>query len=262
MLFFLSHIARALARPLAGAGDEGSEDIEILVLRHQVKLLRGQAVPPRLRPVDRALLAFAARALPRDRWASFMVTPQTLLRWHRELVWRKWTYPVKRTGRPPMDPEICELICRMATENSRWGCVRIQGELHGLGIRVGATTIRSLLRRSDLGPAPRRSGASWSEFLRAQATGILACAFFTVETVFLKTLYELFFIEIGTRRVHVTGATANPDDTFVTQQARNLSFSSEDRAPVRFLIRDQDSKFAGSFSLAPWTKCSPPKVPR
>ncbi len=184
--------------------------------------------------MDRALLAAAARALPRDRWASFMVTPQTLLRWHRELVKRKWTYPAKRIGRSALDPEMCELICRMAKENSRWGCVRIQGEPRGLGIRVGATTIRSILRRSGLGPAPRRSGPSWSEFLRAQATGILACDFFTVETAFLKRLYVLFFIEIGTRRVHVAGATTNPDGAFVTQQSRNLAFDRDDAmTPVR-----------------------------
>jgi putative transposase len=248
MPFLLSLIARAVARLAASSADDGSKDIEILVLRHQLKVLRRQIGRPRLRPVDRALLAVAARALPRDRWASFMVTPQTLLRWHRELVKRKWTYRSKRTGRPPMDPEICELICRMAKQNSRWGCVRIQGELRGLGIRVGATTIRSLLRRSGLGPAPRRSGPSWSEFLRAQAKGILACDFFMVETVFLKTLYVLFFIEIGTRRVHVTGATTNPDGAFVTQQARNLAFDLDDATTqMRFLVRDRDQKFSRSF---------------
>lgn len=248
MPFLLSLIARAVAPLVASSADDGSKDIEILVLRHQLKVLRRQIGRPRLRPADRALLAVAARALPKDRWASFMVAPQTLLRWHRELVKRKWTYRSKRTGRPPMDPEICELICRMARENSRWGCVRIQGELRGLGIRVGATTIRSLLRRSGLGPAPRRSGPSWSEFLRAQATGILACDFFTVETVFLKTLYVLFFIEIGTRRVHVTGATTNPDGAFVTQQARNLAFDLDDATTqMRFLVRDRDQKFSRSF---------------
>jgi hypothetical protein len=145
-----------------------------------------------------------------------------------------------------MDPNIRELICRMARENPRWGCVRIQGELRGLGIRVGATTIRSILRRSGLGPAPRRSGPSWSEFLRAQATGIIACDFFTVETVFLKTLYVLFFSEIGTRRVHVTGATTNPNGAFVTQQARNLAFDRETMT-VRYLVRDRDQKFSRSF---------------
>ena len=139
MLFLLSLIARALARLVASSADDGSKDIEILVLRHQLKVPRRQIGRPRLRPLDRALLVAATRALPRDRWASFCVTPQTLLRWHRELVKRKWTYRSKRTGRPPMDPEICELICRMARENSRWGCVRIQGELRGLGIRGSAT---------------------------------------------------------------------------------------------------------------------------
>src|SRR6266498_3766376 len=204
MLFLLSLIASAAARLLARSRDEGSKDIEILVLRHQLKVLRRQVGPPRLRPVDRALLAVAARALPRDRWASLCVTPQTLLRWHRELVRRKWTYSSKRTGRPPMDPDIRELICRMARENPRWGCVRIQGELRGLGIRVGATTIRSILRRSGLGPAPRR--------------------------------------------VHVTGATTNPDGAFVTQQARNLAFDREDvMTPVRCLVRDRDQKFSRSF---------------
>jgi hypothetical protein len=142
MLFLLSLIARSAARLLARSRDEGSKDIEILVLRHQLKVLRRQVGPPRLRPVDRAILAVAARALPRDRWASFCI-PQTLLRWHRELERRKWTYSSKRTGRPPMDPDIRELICRMAGEKPRWGCVRIQGQLGGLGIRVGATTIRS-----------------------------------------------------------------------------------------------------------------------
>ena len=151
-----------------------------------------------------------------------MVTPKTLLRWHRELVRRKWTYPAERIGRPPIDPETRELICRLARENPRWGCVRIQGELRGLGIRVGATSIRSLLRRHGLGPAPRRDGPSWSEFLRAQAEGIIACDFFSVETGFLRTLYVLFFIEVGTRRVHVMTSTRNPDAGYTTQQARNL----------------------------------------
>lgn len=232
---------------LAPDGGDREKDLEILVLRHQLKVLKRKVGRPRLRPMDRLLLAAVARVLPKERWASFMVKPQTLLRWHRELVRRKWTYRAKRTGRPPIDPELQELICRMARDNPRWGCVRIQGELRRLGIRVGATTIRDLLRREGLGPAPRRTGPSWSEFLRQQAHGILACDFFTVETVWLKTLYVLFFIEIGTRRVHLTAATTNPDTAWVAQQARNLSFSSEDREPVRFLIRDRDSKFAGSF---------------
>jgi putative transposase len=250
MLFLLSLVVRALARLLAGhgKGDE-SKDLEILVLRHQLRVLSRKNPRPKLRPLDRVLLAGASRILPRDRWASFMVTPQTLLRWHRELVRRKWTYwTPRRPGRPPMDPEIRGLVLRLGRENPRWGCVRIQGELRKLGIRVGATTIRTLLRRSGLGPAPRRAGPTWSEFLRAQAAGIIATDFFTVETAWLKTLYVLVFIELHTRRVHVTGSTSHPDSAWVTQQGRNLAMDlSDSPITVRFLIHDRDTKFSGAF---------------
>ena len=135
----------------------------------------------------------------------------------------------------------------MAKENPRWGYMRIKGELQGLGIRVSATAIAMLLRADGIGPAPRR-GPTWSEFLKAQASGIIACDFFTVETALLKTLYVLFFIEIGTRRVHLTVATSNPDAVFVTQQARNLAMNLSDaRASTKFLIRDRDAKFSRSF---------------
>jgi transposase len=170
MPFVFSLLVRALARLLVlpHAGD-GTRDLEILVLRHQLRVLRRKAGRPRFTALDRALLAAASRALPRDRWASFLVTPQTLLRWHRTLVRRKWTYGKERMpGRPPIDPQTVELIVRMARENPRWGCMRICGELRKLGIRVGATTIRTLLRRRGLGPAPRRSGPTWTQFLRAR----------------------------------------------------------------------------------------------
>jgi putative transposase len=187
--------------------------------------------------------------IPRDRWVAFFVTPATLLRWHRELVRRKWTYRrTGRPGRPPIDAEIRELILRLARENPRWGCVRIGGELRKLGIRVGATTIRTLLRTARAGPAPRRTGPSWTEFLRGQARGIIACDFFSVETAWLRTLYVLAFIELGSRRIHLSGATAHPDSTWVTQQARNLALDLDDRAsPFRFLIHDRDTKFSRSF---------------
>jgi hypothetical protein len=183
-------------------------ELENTVLRHQVRILRRTVHRPELKQRDRAFLAAASRVLSRDRWASLMATPQTLLRWHRELVRRKWTYRRRGPGRPPLDPETVELIIRLGRENPRWGCVRIQGELRKLGIRVGATTIRRILRRAGLGPAPRRTGPTWGEFLRAQGRGMLACDFFTIETVFLKTIYVLFFIELSTRRVHVAGATS------------------------------------------------------
>jgi len=240
-------ILRGLLRLLPSTGDDRDREIEILVLRHQVKVLSRKVGRPKLRRADRAFLAAGSRMLPRERWASFIVTPATLLRWHRELVRRKWTNRGKRVGRPPVSPQVTDLILRLAKENPRWGCVRIQGELRGLGIRVGATTIRALLRRHGIGPAPRRDGPSWSEFLRAQAEGILSCDFFSVETAFLQTLYVLFFIEVGTRRVHVMTSTRNPDASYTTQQARNVYVADELPTGVRFLIRDRDSKYTRSF---------------
>jgi len=125
---------------------------------------------------------------------------------------------------------------------------RIQGELRKLGVTISATAIRSLLHRHGLTPAPRREGPSWREFLANQAAGILACDFFTVETIWLRTLYVLFFIELSTRRVHLAGVSAHPRSEWVTQQARNLCFDLDARKmPVRFLIRDRDAKFAGPF---------------
>jgi putative transposase len=254
-------VAGPSARPLLvlpRAGD-GTKGLEILVLRQQLRVLRRQAGRPRFTALDRVLLAAASRALPRDRWASFIVTPQTLLRWHRELVRRKWSSRKGREpGRPPIDPQVAELVLRMARENSQWGCVRIVGELRKLGIRVGATTIRTLLRRNGLGPAPRRSGSTWTQFLRAQAEAIVACDFFTVETIRLQTLYVLFFIQVSTRRVLVAGVTANPSSAWVTQQARNVAMDLDDQMrPIRFLLRDHDAKFTANS-----TRCSTPKARR
>jgi hypothetical protein len=246
-------VVRALVRLLVRGGrpdrDDGSKDLEILVLRHQLRVLQRTAGRPQLRTVDRVLLAAASRAIPRDRWVAFLVTPSTLLRWHRELVRRKWTYRrTGRPGRPPIDPEVRALILRLARENPRWGCVRMEGELRKLGIRASATTIRTLLRVARLGPAPRRGGPTWAEFLRAQAEGIISCDFFSVETAWLRTLYVLVFIELSSRRIHVSPSTTHPDSTWVTQQARNLALGLDARtSPVRFLIRDHDAKFSRSF---------------
>jgi putative transposase len=271
VLFALLYLLfrRLLGLALGARPTDQSKDVEILVLRHQLNVFRRQAGRLPLRRLDRVFLAAASRVLPRPSWASFMVTPQTLLRWHRELVRRKWTYRRKdRPGRPPLDPDVRNLILRMGRENSRWGCIRIQGELRKLGIRVSATTIRTLLRRHGLGPPARRSGPTWPEFLRNQAHGILACDFFTVETVWLRTLYVLFFIEVGSRRVHLAGATRNPDAAWVAQQARNLSYELTHRdRPLRFLIRDRDSKYTVSFDevfRSEGTKviCTPVRAPR
>jgi putative transposase len=247
VFFFLVHLLfRRFARVVAGGSAGAALEVENAVLRHQLSVLRRSVKRPELRRRDRVVLAATSGLLPRERWSAFMVSPQTLLRWRRELVQRKWTYRRRRVGRPPLDPELRELVLRLARENSRWGCVRIQGELRKLGIRVGATTIRTLLRQHGLGPAPRRNGPSWAEFLGAQADGLLACDFFTVETVWLRTLYVFFWIEHGSRRVHLAGVTANPDGAWVTQQARNLAVD-ERLENVRFLIHDRDAKFCRPF---------------
>jgi putative transposase len=222
------------------------KDIELLVLRHQLEVLRRQVERPKLRASDRALLAAAGRLLPPARRRGLLVTPQTLLRWHRELVRRRWTYPAARPGRPPIDARTRELVLRLARENPRWGYQRIVGELNKLGLSVSPSTVRRLLARAGLRPAPRRSGPSWREFLRAQAASVVACDFFCVETALLRRYYVLFFIELQTRRVHLAGATTNPDGRWVTQQARNLSLSGA-LDDVRFLLCDRHSKFAGSF---------------
>jgi putative transposase len=228
------------------ADDDAAREIEILVLRHQLRVCaRGRRMPLRRR--DRVLLAAAGGLLGRDRWQAFPVSPQTLLRWHRELVRRKWSYRRKRrAGRPRIGGETAALTLRLGRENPRWGYRRIQGELRKLGVVVSATAIRSLLRRHGLTPAPRREGPSWREFLACQAAGILACDFFTVETIRLRTLYVLFFIELSTRRVHLAGVTAHPHSAWVTQQARNLAIGGR-RGEFHFLIRDRDAKFSGPF---------------
>ncbi len=232
---------------LLARGDT-SKDLEILVLRHQLAVLRRQVARPRLKPADRALLAALSRALPRSRWSSFFVKPDTLLRWHRRLVAGAWTYPHRRTGRPPLNQQLQQLIIRLATDNPRWGYQRLQGELLRLGEQVSATAIRTTLRRHGLDPTPRRTATTWRAFLRQQATGIVACDFFTVDTIWLRRLYVLFFIELDTRRVHLAGVTANPNATWVTQQARNLMLHLEEHGRrARFLIRDRDAKFCRAF---------------
>jgi transposase len=227
------------------ARGDAAKDLEILVLHHQLTVLRRQTSRPKLEPTDRALLAAISRVLPRARWSCFFVRPETLLRWHRRLVAGAWTYPHHQTGRPPLEEEAQQLIIRLARENPRWGYQRIQGELQQLGVRVSATTIRTTLRRHGLDPAPRRVATTWRAFLRKQAAGIMACDFFTVDTIWLHRLYVLFFIELSSRRVHLAGVTAHPDGAWVTQQARNLLML--EHRPLQFLIRDRDAKFTRAF---------------
>ena len=227
---------------------EAANEVELLVLRHELAVLRRQVARPSCRPADRVFLAALARMLPRDRWGSVFVRPETIRRWHRSLIARRWTYPHRRPGRPATDAGVRALILRLARENPGWGYRRIQGELAGLGIGIAASTVWSILQQSGIDPAPRRSSETWRGFLRAQAGGIVACDFFAVDTVLFRRLYVLVFIEIATRQMHLAGITANPTGEWATQQARNVIETFVERTePIRFLIHDRDSKFTAGF---------------
>jgi len=239
-------LRRLLELLLLLAGSEQRKEVEILLLRHELQVLRRQVARPQLRPADRVVLAALGQALPRV--GSLLVQPATLLRWHRELVRRRWSYPAHPQGRPPLVSQARQLALRLAAENPSWGYKRIHGELNGLGFTLSPSTVWNILRRHGIDPAPRRAQLSWREFLRQQAASIVECDFFTVDTLCLRRLYVFFFIELERRRVHIAGVTAHPNGAWVTQQARNiLTTLREDGKRPRVLIRDRDVKLTNAF---------------
>jgi putative transposase len=241
-------VVRVLSWLVLRVCSDTAKDAEILTLRHEVAVLRRTNTRPRLTWLDRAVLSALGRLLPPPLRRLRLVSPRTLLRWHHQLVGRRWTFPHRRPGRPPTAPAIRAMVLRMARENPRWGYRRIQGELVGLGPAIAASTVWKMLKDAGLDPAPRRDGPTWRQFLSAQAHAILAVDFAHVDIVFLRRLYILVLIEHGRRWVHLAGITAHPTGDWVTQQARNLFMELGERADrFRFLIRDRDSKFTTAF---------------
>jgi putative transposase len=225
-----------------------TKELEILVLRHELSILRRQVGQPRFEAHDRLLLSAFSRMLPRRSWNAFLVRPETLLRWHRRLVARRWTFPHRQPGRPPIGREVRELILRLARENPSWGYLRIVGELRKLGIAISATSVRNILTKAGVPPAPQRDRQSWRAFLQAHAESILACDFFTVDTIWLRRLYVLVFLSIGSRRIEYVACTSSPNGDWMLQQARNLLMELDDHdRQVRFLIHDRDRKFPRAF---------------
>jgi transposase InsO family protein len=223
-----------------------SKDLEIVVLRHQLAVLRRQTNRPQLNDDDRTLLGAIAAALPRSHRGGWLVTPDTLLRWHRQRIARHWTQPTRRPGRPSTAVEIRYLVLRLAAENPTWGYRRVHGEVAGLGYRIASSTVWQILKTEDINPAPHRSDVTWTEFLHSQAA--VACDFFTVDTARLRRFYVLFFIDIPTRQVFYAGITANPTGAWTTQAARNLYLRHSDQLTgTRALVRDRGSQFVGAF---------------
>lgn len=252
MLSFVYQVVRSVLRLIVWSlRSRDAQALEVMVLRHQLEVLDRQVGRARFEPQDRLLLAAASRLISRARWHVFSVRPETLLRWHHRLVTRRAArWGSKSRGRPPISRDLKNLIVRFAKDNPRWGYKRIQGELKKLGHDVSAMTIRDVLRRWGLGPAPRRAGPSWSEFLHAQASAILACDFFTVYGAWGRTIYVLFAIELSSRRVHLAGALPVPTTPGSPSRRETSRWRSPTPAPT----------FASSSTTE--TRSSPPRSTR
>jgi putative transposase len=252
MPFVVLHVAFSFLLDLVHALTRSDHDraLELVLLRQQLRLYERKAAQPRPSRWEKVALASLAARLPDLSRVGLAFTPATLLRWHREIVRRRWTFDDRpKRGRPPIGAACAELIVRLARENPAWGYGKVQGELLKLGHRVSQSTIKRVLRQHRLPPAPERGHSNWRTFLAHYRDYTVACDFFTVDTVFLTRLYVLFFIELGTRRVHLADCTASPDAAWVTQQARQFSWHLQEREPgaVRFLLHDRDGKFAAAF---------------
>jgi putative transposase len=236
------------------------KDIEILLLRQQLRIVerRQQRGPhiPRWEKVPLAVLTCRLKTqavLTREKLQASLrlFKPDTVLGWHRALVRRKWTFKQRRKpGRPTIDAELEQWIVRLAQDNPGLGFKKLEGELRKLGFEVSRATVRRVMRRHGILPAPERSrqSLSWRTFLNHYKKQILACDFFTIETMWLKTLYVLFFIEHASRCVHLAGCTPYPDERWAAQQARQMVWQLSDRAsPIRYLIHDRDGKFTPAF---------------
>jgi putative transposase len=219
-------VSRLLGWMVLLARSPSDKEVEILVFRHQLAVLRRQAGQPWMSWADRALIAALVRRLPSTRRIGLLATPATILRWHRRLVTRRWTTSQGQPGRPPVPAGLRTLATRLANENPTWGYRRVHGELAGLGYQIGASTIWKILKAAGIDPSPQRSGPSWAQFLRTQAHAILACDLFHLDTITLTRLYTFFVVEHATRQVHILGVTAHPTGAWLTQQARTSRWTS------------------------------------
>jgi putative transposase len=246
-------ITRVVAWLRLSRREQAWQTAEILILRHQLAVLqRRQPRRPNVNWADRALFATLLGVIPRARRLGLrlLVTPDTILRWHRDIVRRRWAARSMRgkAGRPTTRRNISVLVLRLARENPEWGYRRIHSELAGLGVKVAASTVWEILKKAGIDPAPRRSGLAWSQFLRSQAEAILACDFFTADLLNGTQAYVLAVIEHATRRIRILGVTLHPTGEWATQQARNLIMDLGEQAhQIKFMIRDRGPNYTAAF---------------